>query len=90
MCWKTAEQCGPLSRCKIIRGSLLKIERGQGVVNLDAFHRQTGWVHLDLESLGVDANYAFQAHDLLGEGRYLWQGLRNYVELTPESLPGHI
>lgn len=60
------------------------------VVNLDAFHRQTGWVHLDLESLGVDANHAFQAHDLLGEGRYLWQGLRNYVELTPESLPAHI
>jgi starch synthase (maltosyl-transferring) len=60
------------------------------VVNLDAFHRQTGWVHLDLESLGLDANHAFQAHDLLGEGRYLWQGARNYVELTPESLPAHI
>jgi maltooligosyltrehalose trehalohydrolase len=24
------------------------------------------------------------------EGRYLWQGSRNYVELTPESLPAHI
>jgi len=60
------------------------------VVNLDAFHRQTGWVQLDLDSLGLDANHAFQAHDLLGEGRYLWQGSRNYVELTPESLPAHI
>jgi starch synthase (maltosyl-transferring) len=60
------------------------------VVNLDAFHRQTGWVHLDLDSLGLDANHAFQAHDLLGEGRYLWQGSRNYVELSPESLPAHI
>ena len=60
------------------------------VVNLDAFHRQTGWVHLDLESLGLDANHAFQAHDLLSEGRYLWQGPRNYVELIPESLPAHI
>jgi starch synthase (maltosyl-transferring) len=60
------------------------------VVNLDPFHRQSGWVHLNLESLGLDAEHAFQAHDLLGEGRYLWQGSRNYVELTPESLPAHI
>lgn len=60
------------------------------VVNLDCFHSQTGWIRLDLESLGLDADHAFQAHDLLGEGRYLWQGVRNYVELKPESLPGHI
>jgi starch synthase (maltosyl-transferring) len=60
------------------------------VVNLDSFRRQTGWVQLDLGSLGLDANRAYQAHDLLGEGRYLWQGSRNYVELTPESLPAHI
>ena len=60
------------------------------VVNLDAFHRQTGWVHLNLDSLGLDANHAFQAQDLLGDGRYLWQGSRNYVELAPETLPAHI
>jgi starch synthase (maltosyl-transferring) len=60
------------------------------VVNLDCFHVQTGWVHLDLGAIGVDANHAFQAHDLLGEGRFLWQGPRNYVELAPESLPAHI
>ncbi|MGA8618202.1 MAG: alpha-1,4-glucan--maltose-1-phosphate maltosyltransferase [Candidatus Sulfotelmatobacter sp.] len=60
------------------------------IVNLDAFHRQTGWVDLDLTALGLDADHAFQVHDLLGEGRYLWQGSRNYVELTPESLPAHI
>ena len=60
------------------------------VVNLDAFHTQTGWIHLDLESLGLGENYAFQAHDLLGDGRYLWQGSRVYVELSPESLPAHI
>ena len=60
------------------------------IVNLDAFHRQTGWVDLDLTALGLDADHAFQVHDLLGEGRYLWQGTRNYVELTPESLPAHI
>lgn len=60
------------------------------VVNLDAFHSQTGWVKLDLEALGLDGNHSFQAHDLLGGGSYLWQGARNYVELTPGSTPAHI
>jgi starch synthase (maltosyl-transferring) len=60
------------------------------VVNLDAFHTQSGWLNLDLEALGLDAHQPFQAHDLLGGGRFLWQGSRNYVELTPESLPAHI
>jgi starch synthase (maltosyl-transferring) len=60
------------------------------VVNLDSFHVQTGWVHLDLGSLGLAANDRFHVHDLLGDGHYVWQGSRNYVELTPESLPAHI
>ncbi len=60
------------------------------VVNLDAFHTQAGWVNLDLDALGLDSQRAFQAHDLLGDGRYLWQGPRNYVELTPGSLPAHV
>lgn len=60
------------------------------VVNLDSFHTQAGWIDLDLKSLELDAAHAFQVHDLLGEGRYLWQGARNYVELLPESLPAHI
>jgi starch synthase (maltosyl-transferring) len=60
------------------------------IVNLDSFHRQTGWVNLDLTALGLKVDREFQVHDLLGEGRYLWQGSRNYVELTPESLPAHI
>ena len=60
------------------------------IVNLDSFHVQSGWVDLDLASLGLDATHAFQVHDLLGEGRYLWQGSRNYVELAAESLPAHV
>jgi starch synthase (maltosyl-transferring) len=60
------------------------------VVNLDCVHTQSGWVHLDLGSIGMDANRAFQVHDLLGDGKYLWQGSPNYVELVPESLPAHI
>jgi starch synthase (maltosyl-transferring) len=60
------------------------------IANLDSFHGQTGWVDLDLNSLGLEATQAFEVHDLLGEGRFLWQGARNYVELMPESLPAHI
>jgi starch synthase (maltosyl-transferring) len=60
------------------------------IVNLDPFHRQTGWVNLDLAALGLDASHDFQANDLLGEGRYLWRGSSSYVELVPESLPAHI
>ncbi len=60
------------------------------IANLDSFHAQSGWVDLDLNSLGLETNQAFEVHDLLGEGRFLWQGARNYVELIPESLPAHI
>jgi starch synthase (maltosyl-transferring) len=60
------------------------------VVNLDPFHVQSGWINLDLGSIGLDTRHAFQAHDLLSEGRFLWRDSRNFVELTPESLPAHI
>jgi starch synthase (maltosyl-transferring) len=60
------------------------------VVNLDALHTQPSWINLDLEPLGLDVSRAFQAHDLLSDSRYLWQGKRNYVELVPESMPAHI
>jgi starch synthase (maltosyl-transferring) len=60
------------------------------VVNLDCFHAQSGWINLDLCSIGLDTRYAFQAHDLLSDGRFLWQGSKNYVELVPESLPAHV
>ena len=39
------------------------------VVNLDPLHTQPAWINLDLESLGLDANRAFQAHDLLSGTR---------------------
>jgi len=58
--------------------------------NLDAVHPQSGWAQLDLATLGLDDSRTFQAHDLLGDGRYLWRGVRNYFALTPESLPAHI
>jgi starch synthase (maltosyl-transferring) len=60
------------------------------IVNLDSSHTQAGWVHLDLPAIGLDDGHAFQVHDLLGDGKYLWQGSKDYVELVPESLPAHI
>ena len=60
------------------------------VVNLDWAHTQSGWVTLDLKPLGLEADRSFEAEDLLSGGRFLWQAPRNYVELVPLSLPGHI
>lgn len=60
------------------------------VVNLDPHHTQSGWVDLDLSVLGLDPHTPFEAHDLLTDNRYLWQGPRNYVELNPHALPAHV
>jgi starch synthase (maltosyl-transferring) len=61
-----------------------------GVVNLDAYHVQSGWITLDLVSLGIDAQRPFEVHDLLSDTHYLWNGTRNYVELNPQTIPAHI
>ena len=55
------------------------------VVNLDPHHVQAGWLELDAAALGIGEDEAFQVHDLLGGGRYLWRGRRNYVELDPRG-----
>jgi len=60
------------------------------VVNLDPFHTQIGWVDLDLERLHVRASETFQVYDQLTGRRFLWQGPRNYIELSPETIPAHI
>ena len=60
------------------------------VVNLDPHHRQSGWVALKLDELGVEPDENFQAHDLLSGARYVWRGARNYVELDPQVCPAHI
>jgi len=60
------------------------------VVNLDPHHVHSGWLELPLDVLGLPANEPYQVHDLLGEGRYLWHGSRNYVELDPRASPAQI
>lgn len=59
------------------------------VVSLDHHHRRSGFVQLDTAKLGVDPSAPFQVHDLVGGGRYLWHGARNYVELDP-TMPAQI
>jgi starch synthase (maltosyl-transferring) len=60
------------------------------IVNLDPYHRHSGWVEIPADRLGIEANRPYQVHDLLGEGRFLWHGERNYVELDPRIVPAHI
>ncbi len=60
------------------------------VVNLDPHHSQTGMVTLPLETLGLDADRSYQAHELLSGARYLWTGPRNYIEINPHSAPAQI
>jgi starch synthase (maltosyl-transferring) len=60
------------------------------VVNLDPQYRQSGWLDLDLEALGVNQGVRFQAADLLSGEIYTWAGSRNYVELNPTRNPAHI
>ncbi len=60
------------------------------VVNLDPHYTQSGWLDLPLDYFGLDPHQAFQAHDLITDDRYLWQGTRNYVELNPHLMPAHI
>jgi starch synthase (maltosyl-transferring) len=60
------------------------------VVNLDPWHVQSGWVELPLDDLELNTGQPYQMHDLLGEGRYLWQGPRNFVRLDPHILSAHL
>jgi starch synthase (maltosyl-transferring) len=60
------------------------------VVNLDPHHVHRAHLALDLAALGLDADDAFQVHDLLGDARYTWRGARCFVELVPDRSPAHI
>ena len=60
------------------------------VVNLDPHHVQSGWVELDLASLGIAEHTPYQMHDLLSGARFLWSGARNFVQLDPQRAPAHV
>jgi starch synthase (maltosyl-transferring) len=49
-------------------------------VNLDPRHPQSGWVDFPPCTL----------HDLLSGGHYTWTAPRNYIDLSPHTLPAHV
>jgi len=59
-------------------------------VNLDTYHRQSGWFRIPIDELGIEHNRPFMAHDLLSGDKYIWQGDCNYIELDPQYSPAHI
>jgi starch synthase (maltosyl-transferring) len=60
------------------------------IVNLNPHYTHSGWLELPLEEFEMDTRRTFQMHDLLTDTRFFWHGSRNYVELNPHRLPGHI
>jgi starch synthase (maltosyl-transferring) len=60
------------------------------VVNLNPHHTQSGWVEIDLAAFGMQANQAYQLHDLVSGAHFLWHGTRNFVSLDPQRTPVHI
>ncbi|MBU1042870.1 MAG: alpha-1,4-glucan--maltose-1-phosphate maltosyltransferase [Candidatus Omnitrophica bacterium] len=59
-------------------------------VNLDPYHKQSGWVNIPLKELGLDSEQPYLVHDLISDDNYIWQGVRSYIELDPFSIPAHI
>ena len=60
------------------------------VVNLDPHYTQSGYITLPLDELEIPVDRAYEAEDLLTGARFLWHGPRNYVELNPAKMSGHI
>jgi starch synthase (maltosyl-transferring) len=60
------------------------------VVNLDPHFPQSGWVTLDLGTLGLSDDEPYVAHDLLSDAQYVWEGGSNFVKLHPADAPCHI
>ena len=50
------------------------------VVNLDVHNPQSGFI--DYGPCTV--------HDLLSGGHYTWSATRNYIDLSPHTLPAHV
>ncbi len=59
------------------------------VVNLDPDNVQSGFISLDLDTLGL-GDQPFDVEDLLAGSTYTWQGPSNYVSLDPGKMPAHV
>jgi starch synthase (maltosyl-transferring) len=60
------------------------------VANLDPVRPQAAEVIFDSSGLGLDPTRSYAVHDLLTDRTFEWSGERNYVELHPDSQPGHL
>jgi starch synthase (maltosyl-transferring) len=60
------------------------------VVNLDTRHTHSGWVELDLASLGLEPQHAYQMHDVISDSHFMWSGPRNFVILDPQRCPAQV
>jgi starch synthase (maltosyl-transferring) len=60
------------------------------VVNLDPVNMQHGHVKLPLADWKIEPDTVIEAHDLLSDETYMWQGEANYVRLDPESRVAHV
>jgi starch synthase (maltosyl-transferring) len=59
-------------------------------VNLDHGNTQSGWINLDLDTLGLATQRPFVVHDQLTDAQFQWQGPRNFILLDPSKVPAHI
>jgi starch synthase (maltosyl-transferring) len=83
----------PTDNAQVIAYSKVSEDRAEKIlviVNLDPVNRQMGWVDVVLKEFRLMAGEAYELHDLLTDRKYAWQGSRNYVELNPAQMPGHI
>ncbi|AQT68453.1 Alpha-1,4-glucan:maltose-1-phosphate maltosyltransferase 1 [Anaerohalosphaera lusitana] len=60
------------------------------MVNLDPHFKQSTWIHLPIDELGLSHDQPYLMHDLLSDDKYIWHGERNYIELDPHVMPAHI
>ena len=60
------------------------------VINLDPHYAHGAWVHFPVSEMGLDPRQGYQMHDLLGDGRFLWHGSRNYLEIDPRVSPAFV
>src|SRR5262249_44930278 len=49
------------------------------IVNLDPFWKQSGFVELPVDEVGIDVRHPYRMLDLLTGARFSWQGSRNFV-----------
>ena len=47
-------------------------------------------MRLPLETLGIEADESYQAHDLISDERHLWRGPAQRVRLDPRAEPAAI